>query len=445
MNRRLALAVLLLAAPASAYEPVTHAGLTERAALASPLHKLLVERFGQALGLYEPLTLRGADRELGRRLERLDPEGGYAPDDGRQTILGWLTAGSVLEGVPAERTRHHFLDPTTGQGLHDRQRDLAFRTRVADVQSGIGSVRGLFTGSNFDGTGMPAIDWLLGKDNEWGLRRFLDERERAATAAKPWERENALVRALLAAGAILHLVEDMGDPAHVRNDFRVALEADGARYERLVAHKYGRVALPEGAAGEPPRRSHLVELLHDRSGGGLADRTNRRFFSDGTLPGESSYPQPTAQAGMAPTGYAPGDAVHRLARWDRDERGAIRWSLDERVLTDYAEALLPETARYAQAALEHLFRGRLAVDAGADELTVRASELGLGAGTLSVFADTAAGERRPIDRKTVSGAAEGDTLAIVHRPGWARHATAVFRGVDRAGEPLVLVEEVTLK
>jgi hypothetical protein len=440
---------LLIAGPARAYEPVTHAGLTERAALSAPLHKLLIERLGLPLGLYEPLTLhRGSatDRDLLHRVSRLDPEGGYSADDGRQTVLGWLAAGSVLEGVPATRNRNHFLDPTTGKGLHDVGRDLALRTRMADVGAGTGSVRGVFTGTNFDGSGEPAVEWLLGRDNEWGLRRYLDERERAASAAAPTDREDALVRALLAAGAILHVVEDMGAPSHVRNDFRVAIEADGARYERLVAQRFGRIALPEGGGGKPPHHGRLMDLLHDSSGGGLADRTNRRFFSDGTLPGITKYPLPAAQAGAAASGYVPGDTVAHLARWDRVPGGVVVWSLDERCLLDYAQALLPETTRYAEAALELLFhtQGGLDVTVG-DSLTIGVRDLGLGAGMLSIYADTASGERRPLERKSLSSAQAGETLTSVHRPDWARHATAVFRGVDRTGEPVVLVEEVTLK
>jgi len=428
---------------ALAWEPPTHAGLTERAALTSPLHKLLVERLGLPLGLYEPLTLHrgsGADRELLRRAAQLDPEGGYAVDDGRQTALGWLTAGSVLEGVPAARNRNHFFDPRDGRGLHDLENGLRLRTRMADVGSGIGSVRGIFTGSNFDGSGMPAPEWLTGRDNEWGLTRFLDERERAASARLPTEREDALVRALLAAGAVLHVVEDLGDPAHVRNDYRVALEGDGARLEHLAAARFGRVGLPDGDEKiAPPRRAHLTELLRD-----LADRTQRRFFSDGTLPDARRYALPAAQPGPDATGYLRGESIAHLARWERSRTG-VHWLLDERCLADYADALLPDTARSAQAALELLFRGRLEVRSDGDELTVRVRDLALGAGAASLYVDNAAGERQPLDRRSVGAAADGDVLVAAHRPAFARRATALFSGVDAAGEPVVIVEELALK
>src|SRR5439155_3886652 len=79
--KRFVLALCVAAAlPAHAYHAATHAGLTERAALASSLHQKLMQRFARALGLYEPLALDGNERdpsrsELVRRVGQLDSEG----------------------------------------------------------------------------------------------------------------------------------------------------------------------------------------------------------------------------------------------------------------------------------------------------------------------------------------------------------------------------------
>ncbi|MGZ3425773.1 MAG: hypothetical protein ACXVCV_03945, partial [Polyangia bacterium] len=212
-------AACVLALPAHAYHAATHVGLTERAALASSLHAKLVGRFARALGLYEPLALDGNERdpsrrELLRRVGQLDPEGGLSPDRGRLSALGWLVAGSAIEGVPAERTRNHFFDPTRQSGL-DEVGGEALRTRIGAAATGVGTVRGVFTGATFDGSGMASIDWLRSGDNEWGLPRFFDELERSAAGATSVERDGALARALVAAGAIAHVVEDAGDPTLV--------------------------------------------------------------------------------------------------------------------------------------------------------------------------------------------------------------------------------------
>jgi hypothetical protein len=442
MKRVLVLAVVLGAAGAAhGYHAATHAGLTERAALASSLHKRLVERFGRSLGLYEPLTLPDerstARRELNRRLAQLDPEGGYQPDRDRLTAIGWLTAGAALEGVPAARNRHHFYDPEHGRGLAQTDGD-GLRMRLSAAASGVGSVRGIFTGESFDGSGMAAPAWLRSTDNEWGLVRFFDELERSVAAPTTAERDGALARALLAAGAILHVVEDMGDPALVRDDYRVALEADGGAYERYVAVALGRLGVPE-LGGSPVVVPTLAELFHTGARQGLADRTQARFFSAGTLPDSGRFPSPQVTAARAASGYVSGAVAH-LARYRRTTEG-VAWSLDERCFADYAAALLPETGRYAAGALELLFRGRLEIAIHAGTATVSAHDLGFGAGKVTLFADIGDGLRRPLATRDLAGAGEGDHIAEVTLPAGTRRIAALFRGVDAAGEPVVVVQE----
>ena len=429
---------------ARAYDPPTHAGLTEQAALASTLHRKLVDRLARPLGLFERLRLE-PDAELRHRLDRLDPEGGFVPDErGANTVLAWLTAGAVLEDVPAHRERNHFFDPSSGAGL-DEMGQLALRTRLTDVQTGIGSMRGVFTGASFDGSGVASYAWAIAPraQNDWGLNRFLDERERAATSSRPAERDQALVCALLAAGALVHLVEDAGDPALVRNDFRVALEADDRSYERFVVTRYGRVAVPE-PGGAAIVKSRFLELFRDGSGGGLAERTQRRFFSPGTLPDSGRYALPEAHARSGPAGWARSEDVPHLAAWRRTQSG-VSWSLDERAFADTARLLLPEIGRYATGALEFLFRGRLAVTTADDLVRVKLDEIGLGAGTVTLYADGESGTRQKLVADKVTGARPGTELLKAPRPPWARQVAAVFRGYDDAGEPIVIVEESLLK
>ena len=145
MNARARLLPLLLAAAVaaapgrvSAYDPATtHAGLTQRAAMASGLHAALVKRFGRPLGLFEPVRFAAASlpdderRFLKVRLDALDPAGGYRPgDDGVATSMAWLVAGSVIAWTPAERGQNSFYDPSRGRGSapgrrHPRARAVA--------------------------------------------------------------------------------------------------------------------------------------------------------------------------------------------------------------------------------------------------------------------------------------------------------------------------------
>jgi hypothetical protein len=447
MKRALCLTFALVAASASTargYHAATHAGMTERAALASSLHKRLIERFGRALGLYEPLTLEETSsperRELDRRLGKLDPEGGYVPDRGRLTAIGWLTAGTALEAVPAARLRNHFYDPSRNRGL-DQSGGTALRTRIDSASTGVGSLRGIFTGESFDGSGMSAPDWLRSSENDWGLRRFADELEASGAAATPAEREAALARALLAAGSILHVVEDAGDPTFVRDDYRIALEADAGPYERFVALQYGRLGVPE-PGGAPVVVSSLLSLFHDAGGNGLADRTQTRFFSPGTLPDSGRYGLPQAFAANAKSGWIAGVVPH-LAHYRRTREG-VAWSIDERCWADYAATLLPETTRYAAGALELLFRGRIDVASANGIATVSVHDVALGGGRLSLYADIGDGPRKLVSTQDVTRAAEGDKLRDLTLPAGARRLAVVFRGVDGNGEPIVIVQDTPL-
>lgn len=207
----LAVVVAGASAPAAAWEPdTTHAGLTERAALHARLHAFLRDHLGVDQGLFAALTVPPADAPaLFRVLGALNPVHGYVPDTrGRMLALSWLSAGSVIADVPVEHAVHHFFDPATGRGLDDRTlgwlgsrlgHELRARMMGADVLRG----------------GTPAPDWVLDPDNPMGFESFLAQYERAVRASTPAERERHLAAALVAAGAMLHVLQDMGSPSHV--------------------------------------------------------------------------------------------------------------------------------------------------------------------------------------------------------------------------------------
>jgi hypothetical protein len=431
---------LLVATRAGAYEAATRAGLTERAALHSSLHKRLKEGLARSLGLYDQLTLPPSTdaeaRTLASRLDLLDPEGGYAPQEGTATALSWLVAGAVLEGIHLDRQQNHFFDPTTGRGLTGGE---GFRSRLAGVMSG----------AHLDGRGRSLLEWLSAPPsvNDWGLARYYQERRLAVTAPSAAEREGALVRSLLAAGALLGLVEQAADPAHVRNDYRRNYEELGAPFERYVADRFGRTALPAPKQRSMPQR--FVDIIHSSDGSALADRTAAHFFSPGTLPnggggtGRASLPQiapPTADSG-----YLSGVVPHLVA-YRRTATGLIYW-LDTRCLSDYAEALLPEAGGAAEASLEYLFRGQLSLAIEESEVTVRLSDVTVGEAKVSLFWDDEAGRRHPlgVPQKLMPPVAAASPLLQVPLPVGARRLAALVAGRDALGEPLVISAELPIK
>jgi hypothetical protein len=374
-------------------------------------------------------------------------------------------AGAVLAKTPPERGRNHFFDPTTHKGLDDGPglTGLTHELRLS-LDEGA-TLRDMATGMAFDLTGQSSLDWIASPANDAGLPSLLEHLERSAVAPDGAERESALVRALLSLGGILAVLEDAGDPAHVRNDFRGAYLRrqsastwdDGSPYERYVASRYGRSGLP--AAGALVRRPNLESYFTGSDGEGLADRTNRRFFSAGTVPEDppvdpAMNTRDVLRLTRESLTYAQ-PAIGELSLKDVGEKhyltvegrralayvrvpGRLRFFLDESVYADTARAVLPEIAAYAGGLLDHLLRAGLQLQASGRQVTVSLEGTGpLSAGAkVRLFGDDDRGVRREI-----AGGAPGVALAV---PPGIKHVVAVVRSADAAG-PFVAIGEATLE
>jgi hypothetical protein len=433
----------------------TNAGLTEAAALGSHLHARLADSWGLELGLYAPLTVpRASAPTLFQRLALLEPSEGYVPDArGRQSALAWLVAGSVIEEVPGERGRHHFYDPVHKTGLTGKGANAGgFFRRLS------GTAQSLQT------TGVAAPDWIASKDNDLGMARFLTEQEAAVAAATPAEREEHLAYALLCAGAMSAVLEDVGSPSRARDDLGEHLSPlgggssdRGSRFERVAALAYGRVGVTP--AGNQVARTKARDFFTSADGKGLADVTNAHWYSSGTLPssllvpkapkpGELAkraavtqrFPLPAPEGELDLAGAAHGGAqLHDkngvcLADY-RFEEQTLSWWISDECAADQAGAILPNVAAYAAGFLDFLFRGELVVDEGG---VVKVGNVALGAGTLTAFAEDASGKRSPVagGAVKVAGGAAGATLSTVAAAAGGK-LIVVFRGKDAAGEDLV--------
>ncbi len=454
-----ALSGLAVVGPAWAYDPATtHAGLTQRGMEASRLHQVLTRKLGRALGALESLRLRPADiAPLQSRLGALDPAGGYRPaPDGSNTAGNWVVAGAVLANTPPELGRNLFLDPISGRGLHDNPGLSGMAHATELLFSGGTTVRGLATGTAFDLEGKPSVKWIWAPENDLGVPAFLNAWERSVTEADPVAREAALVRGLLALGGLTAVLEAAGDPAFVRNDFREALLGGGSSYEAYVAERYGRVAVPP--AGLPVTRPDIDSFFAAGDGLGLANRTQRRFFSAGTLPADTAvyrdpeavlrdvreslaFPSP-AIAGLvltpaSRTRYLTFEGRRTIAY--KVSKGELLFFLDRAVYADSAAWLLPQIGAYVAGFIDHLLRAGLdiKVEQGAASLALTGVAEG---GPLQVFAENADGVRTEIPG--VLPLVPGATVKV-QIPAGARKLAAVVRGQDRAG-PFVAAAEVSL-
>jgi hypothetical protein len=472
------LLIALLGSPAHAYDPATtHAGLTERAVLASSLHRVLSRRLARPLGLLEPLQIhsrlfeQGARRALWSRFEALDPAGGYRPGaDGVATAMAWVVAGSVLAETPPERGRNHFLDPRKGSGLWDKP-GLSGVAHQLELSLDDGTtVRDLATGTAFDLTGQSSLDWIASPANDQGLPALAQAWERSISAADPGERESALVQALLALGGVLAVLEDAGEPAHVRNDFRAAFLRKqgpsswdrGSSYQRFVATRYGRTGLPPAAP--LVRRSDLTSYFTAADGQGLADRTQRRFFSEGTIPKDVfvdagttphdvlglareslRYPEPAIPELSLREPGVPRHLVQDGRRILGYVRGPdrVRFFLDNAVYDDAARTLLPEVQGYAAGLLELLLRPGLVMRVSGGQLTVALD--GVSAPTdlsLQLYTDDEGNRRHAVPATVdLTALAQGQPVTVA-LPAGAHRVAAVVKGRQASGS-FVAIGETT--
>jgi hypothetical protein len=408
------------------------------------------------------------DKELGlslkQRLETLDSSGGYRPNqDGTQSALSWVVAGSVLAKTPPELGRHHFLDPKTGAGLDDAPHlSGTLHALALSIDEGTTS-RDLATGQAFDLRGKPALEWLRSSENDLGLPVFYEQLERSVTFSQPADRETALVRALLALGGVLCVVEDMGQPAFTRNDFRGEFLGNGmgSAFEGFVRRKFGRAALPRPL--KPIVRPTLQSYFIAKDGKGLAQISNEGFFSAGTLPnevpvwngrpltsiiaaihGSLRFASPT----IAELNLSVGQRGAYLLREGRRMLGyrqverTLQFFLDEAIYLDSAQFLLPLVEAYAAGIINHLLRGSLEITADAGKIQIKPAGIDAAKGLkgrLVVLAEAEDGKRSMISETNQ----ESIRITEATIPVGARKIAAVWVGEDQAGQ-LIALGEMTL-
>jgi hypothetical protein len=448
VKRLAAVVVIALCAQAYAWEAqTTQAGLAEQAALSSRLHRRLVT-LGFTGGLFEPLTIPPADAPaLIADLHLLSPSQGAVPDArGRQTALAWVAAGATLADIPASHAANHFYDPALKTGW--QKPDLGF-------------LHGVLVRTPVPDRGVPAPDWETDKSNPFNVNGFMDQYAKAVTAATPGERSRAMAGALVAAGAIIHVLGDLGTPSRVRSDYAAHFsqlgggpDDLGSRFERIAALAYGRLGVP--GPSRVITRAPLRDYFSSPTGDGLADKIAKSYFSPNTLPepthvGDETKPQLVRPQPALPsrlnlmaasrddgTTLRANDGTC-LARYKVDH-GMLQFAIDDDCMLEQIAQILPEVSAYETGLLDFLLRGELTITVGSQ---VVVASKGLGAGTIELVVEDDRGVRTPAGTAQVAPG-HGDELAHFPVPASGARVLAVFRGADAAGEPLVAVGALPL-
>ncbi|MCK5801095.1 MAG: hypothetical protein KAI47_28100, partial [Deltaproteobacteria bacterium] len=390
-----------------------------------------------------------------------------------QWALGWVLAGSVLEGIPSVRTRDHFYDPTSRHGLADPRPLVGSLWEVLSMLEGGDSLNALLTGTGFDFTGRSALAWMRAKDNPSSLSRFRRELRLSATAQDPSMRRQHLARALLALGGILHLLQDLASPTHVRNDYArghlqklgSSLFSWGSAYERYVLVRYGRVGIPD-YLGPDIRRPRVDDYFSNaKRWDGLANITHVSHFSPGTLPpplhllssttSEDAYRRLTkklryAKPALGPidlrcasegTCYQRGPHGRKLA-YTITRRQKLRFFLDYRCHAAAARHLLPLAVGFSRGLIDHLLRGKITLSLNRAKRTVSIKSLApaLTAARIQILREDLKGQRHTVlDRRLGRTTANARLVTVTLPNAPTRSVIAVLTGQDGAADPIVAI------
>lgn len=277
----LMLSVICCSCPALAYDDmITHKDITETAIKKSNLDNYLISNLGIS---------NGTDQIYGGK-----------------NIIQLLRDGSQHEDLGI-RARNHFWNPLNNEGLDDRVYLIHF-------------------------TGLPNRSWALGQDeseipiyvcgtgdhskdstcNDYSWRKAKSEFYAALTSITEESRVKHFINMYESLGRVIHLLEDMGVPAHTRNDMSGHFDFTrfdgspknwfGNLYEYYVREKSKRdtsyisskaqsVSIP---VFDTPQKYWDCEIYHGTDPGatitnngqeqaGLAEYCNVNFLSKGSM------------------------------------------------------------------------------------------------------------------------------------------------------------------
>jgi hypothetical protein len=404
----LVLSLSLLSATALAFELRTHGAITEHSV-------------AQSRGLTLFLDDVGLDRKDVLDRESVTPQERLAEFRNDATPRGWMIEGAIRE----DDFRSHALAEALGcpQPLNPESSIDRPTHHFFDVQR---SGNGLTLAG-----GSPAPSWALDDNAAGGANDFsvVDARMyqlRALTAPTTAERGRNAALMFRALGQVVHVLQDMAQPQHTRNDPHLGCANSVAQYfggeqswfeqyveARVLGTPYGRrPTLGVTFGGYPaPSLPSYRDYWANVNDSGLAQFSGLNFFSPGTNLGSYSLlggrcaglPQPACD----PAAYAREVTTHTVQTVGGEAvtgeivflRGAVRDALIGQTVPDVrlstrslwdahlealgkspifslnvynydamADLLIPRAVGYSAGFLDYFFRGRLDVDLEADPL-----------------------------------------------------------------------------
>lgn len=335
--------------------------------------------------------------------------------DGRDTFLNnkkvfdIIADGGVLEDNFL-RYSNHFYNPLNDQGLFS-----------------------IF---------ISAKDWALkpaGNQYADGQYSWFDARDyyyKALTSKDKAARDTNFAETFRAIGQVMHLIQDMSVPAHVRNDAH-GLKGDGYELWAKRNIKDGtQVNAYTFQAHTPYNSSFLILNLFDTgqydddsnptvtlsNSVGLSEFTNSNFLSAKTIFRHFTYPNWSnlqayeqdmgsgktvvyqRKTGPLPIEHFVREKIYYNLLPSTDAFRGLR--LDDYVHADYAQYLIPRAIGYSSQVLSYFFRGQLDAVFGDGNIKIKnVSSETISNGTFEIYSDNADG------RRTLLSSAQANTIA----------------------------------
>lgn len=321
---------------------------------------------------------------------------GLSPNEGfgtgffhKKLATEWVQDGGIEEDI-IPRFNNHFFDPTTEQGI------------------------------NLPVLGKQNSSRIWGKDlsdNDWDWASAREYYYLALTSTQESERNPNLANTFRAVGQVMHLVEDLASPAHVRNDIHLPIHvpllllSGKDFYEEYTNDKYNNKdefgnAFVKYNGYLPVDLSTFssFEAFWKNNGKGLAEFTNKNFLSRDTNLDDKAYPLPFAigewvademsdpkgklvkvryQQGYVTDVYRPETStyINKLSAYSYfdfemkkrypESPGNGVFTLNDSVHREYAQFLVPRAVGYAAGILNYFFRGTMALEIVPNGVTFR--------------------------------------------------------------------------
>lgn len=379
----------------------THLLLTERAISISLLSSYLVNNLGFSKSIDKQLTT-------------------YLFPTSR-SILEWLQQGSTDEDSPVCRASTHFHDPLKPwKDSYVTDSPAVIKFWCNDVPPVWPQYSNITWATGYESKGVKLTTPMDRQDMNWdNAQRYFYS---ALTETDPLKRDDFFIKTFRAVGQVMHLLQDMAVPAHVRNDFQSHLAFNGIEgnnpvkplswfgnpFEHYVKMQPGVISntTPVTPTFASPRLTDFWDTDGNMTNPGLAEFANGNFFSDetinenGTTP-EHTYPYPRIDASVSPknaifaTGTkalyecvgmlevkgsavpkkyprkylsqkecpaSGGEVDHFVAlSFMNNNASTTLYELDDNVHYTYSQQLIPRAVGYSSTLLDHFFRGKLTI------------------------------------------------------------------------------------